>query len=576
VNLAVAAEMLSGERSSAISVGIPRIDGHALLTDFDLEMIQHQPTIIAGHKKAPTPRGKLPKFSFTAVKGFGIAGPKTTRGSRTSALSQFETRGSRTSALSQFEVAVPLEQQGIRTPKMSRLPATGPSAAPKSASRSAVSAAPSAADKGPEDEFSKFVTRVLAMGRTQHIHLGRVNYEAMCEIVKDLLIITTDVPQRTRQILWEKSQGHPLLIVEVTRAMVQSGWISVSNGECFESEDLLFKRTEDLKLPSSVTSIASARIDHLNLRQQMVLKVCSVFDDVFDVADLTNLCASAAFLKVGAEDSVKNTVAKELRVLCDAGLVTKTSTETPDGVVQLTFQVSHRQVKDAAYELLPFRLRKTLHAFLAKGLCASGASDRVIAHHFMKAEEWADTLTYMERTCMHDLKFVKAYSAASLGFLELLHIIQLHPSARALVDDERIGTWHLGLAVAQHELGNRAAAEAQYQLAKTMLTSSLVRFRNGQPVLGFETCLQLVHMLLPQVSVCVCVSVSVCDACSVVCGVRMLCAVCECTRIHSPRACARVHYTPRYCRRSSGPRHAARCGTRRTASSCSCTAARHR
>ena len=242
--------------------------------------------------------------------------------------------------------------------------------------------------------------------------------------------------------------------------------------------------------------MASARIDHLNLRQQMILKVCAVFDDEFDVPGLVRLCTSAAFLKFGTEETLKSTVLKELRVLCDAGLVAKSSIDTPDGVLQ-TFQISHRQVKDAAYELLPFKLRKNLHSSLAKSLCASGSPDRLIAHHYLKAEEWSDAVTYLERTCMHDLKFVKAYSAASLGFLELLHIIQLHPSARALVGPLQIGTWHLGLAVAQHELGNRAAAEAQYQLAKTMLTSGSLRFRDGQPVLTIETLLQVVHMLLP-------------------------------------------------------------------------------
>jgi hypothetical protein len=162
--------------------------------------------------------------------------------------------------------------------------------------------------------------RLKELPRAQCIWVPALDQATMVDLVAHRLSLSGPLPFRTAAIVWERSAGHPLLALEVTWEMVRSKLISLAGGECKESHELLAFRSEELKLPSSMAAVAAARIDQLSMRQQMIVKIASVFFGPFRKEQLVQLCREANLLS-GADSEVEAIVTAELQSLTRGGIV---------------------------------------------------------------------------------------------------------------------------------------------------------------------------------------------------------------------------------------------------------------
>jgi hypothetical protein len=305
------------------------------------------------------------------------------------------------------------------------------------------------------------LARLKELPRAQCIWVPALDQATMVDLVTHRLSLSGPLPFRTAAIVWERSAGHPLLALEVTWEMVRSKLISLAGGECKESHELLAFRSEELKLPSSMAAVAAARIDQLTMRQQMIVKIASVFFGPFRKEQLVQLCREANLLS-GADSEVEAIVTAELLSLTRGGIV-QVGAAAQAGGGHYSFVL--RQLEDRAYSLLTYRLRQRLHRKVAELLQSVGTPLRRQAFHLIKAESWLPALDLLDECGMTAMK-LHAYNEAAHCFMEIMRVLQnmnlSESSEVAEVPRARIAHWHLNLGLSHHELGSLDEALHHY------------------------------------------------------------------------------------------------------------------
>jgi hypothetical protein len=226
-----------------------------------------------------------------------------------------------------------------------------------------------------------------------------------------------------------------------------------------EDPKLFYFRSEDVKVPTTMTAAAAALIDRLEIRQQLVLKVAAAFEDDMSFEDLADLCIRSETMGNLNREQTQAMLKSEVPFLVREELLTVT--EAGD----LRFAQKHLQ--EAAYSLLTFKLRQKLHQELAQ-LLAGRTSRRKLARHYCKSESWLEALMLLEQSSEDALR-MHGYDEASAGFIELLHLVATNSQAAALAPSVRIGHWHIGLAIAQQRLGNMGPSATHFSEAVRLL-----------------------------------------------------------------------------------------------------------
>ncbi len=237
-----------------------------------------------------------------------------------------------------------------------------------------------------ETSSAEFLQQLKAKATVHHIDLPPLTRDAIVELVSDRLKLSEPLPARTEQIIWERSVGHPLLACDLAWWLLTNNLIRVEQGHCIEEALLLAFRSDDMHLPSTVAAAATARLDRLTAQQQLILKIASLFDHRFEMSEWVRLCsASAAFSETSS--ALLDMLQLELMSLVHLQILVS------DGNF-VVFQQKH--IRDAAYSLLTFKLRRRLHEELASMLKGK-VSERQIAIHYIKAERWHEAFECLER-----------------------------------------------------------------------------------------------------------------------------------------------------------------------------------
>lgn len=191
-------------------------------------------------------------------------------------------------------------------------------------------------------------------------------------------------------LLTERTGGHPLFCQELTRALRDSGFVTVEGGRLCAARD---RRIDDeTALPDSIEAAIAARIDRLTPALRLTLKVASVLGTSFDAVAL-----GAIHPQVGADLDL----AARLAALLAAGIVRART--TPGEYV-----FDHAIVQEVAYQRLEASQRQALHRAAAEHLAEeqSGAlsiSAR-LAHHWLRAEEFDRARACLDELGRHALR----------------------------------------------------------------------------------------------------------------------------------------------------------------------------
>lgn len=191
------------------------------------------------------------------------------------------------------------------------------------------------------------------------------------------------LPTEIMNRIIEHTDGIPLCIEELTKAMLESNFLREESGQFILSGPM-----QSLPIPSSLNDSLMARLDRLG--------------PVKEVAQI-----GAAIGREFTFDILKAVIGRpgdrlggELDQLVEAGLIFRRG-----GSQETSFVFKHALVQDAAYGTLLRGRRQELHSKIAKALeelvaprlrqdMSVGERSALLAHHCLRAEEWEKALTY--------------------------------------------------------------------------------------------------------------------------------------------------------------------------------------
>jgi len=213
------------------------------------------------------------------------------------------------------------------------------------------------------------------------IRLHALSLEDTRELLEDRLGAPPD-PELTH-LLFARAEGHPFFTEELALALHEAGTIQVREGRARLASD-----TGTLTLPDTVQGAILARIDRLDPRQQLMLKVASVIGRSFALTVLR------AVYPVDTDRPLLRDKLDELERL------DMTVREDPEP--ELAWSYRHETTREVAYDLLLYAQRRQLHRAVAETLESLAPEHlaplyRRLAWHWGRAEELDKTLYYLDK-----------------------------------------------------------------------------------------------------------------------------------------------------------------------------------
>lgn len=274
------------------------------------------------------------------------------------------------------------------------------------------------------------------------------------------------------RLIRAKAEGNPLFTEELAYALRDRGLIEVDNGVCRFSAAAA---GASMQLPNTVQVVVSSRIDQLTVPEQLTLKVASIFGHSFDLAGLRAIYPVEGGLE-DLERQVDALVARDL-VLC----------ASTNPVPAYVFK--HAITQEVAYSLLPYALRRQLHAAAATWYERQHPGDLsalypLLAHHWSSAEAAAPALTYLEKAAEQALSRHANEEALRL-FTEAVNIDeQLAPAAGDAT-----------VVVGRHLVSARDARRIRWERGLGDAATNLCRWQEGRR--HFTNLLALIGRPLP-------------------------------------------------------------------------------
>ena len=182
------------------------------------------------------------------------------------------------------------------------------------------------------------------------------------------------LPPQVLSMLVSKSDGNPLFVEEMTRMLLESGWLA-------EKDDafVLTGPMPETSVPTRLQDLLRARLDRLEPEARLVMQLASVVGRDFTYELLAEVLPSEG-----------QTLRRGLQQLLDAGLVFATGNG---------FMIKHELIKDVAYESVLRRTRQQYHERIATALegpfaaNAQGQPER-LAQHWTRAAQAMRAVPY--------------------------------------------------------------------------------------------------------------------------------------------------------------------------------------
>ena len=220
------------------------------------------------------------------------------------------------------------------------------------------------------------------------IALDNLSTADSAEMTKAILA-TEQVPEELHTLIVRKAEGNPFFVEEVVKSLHEVGALRRDDGRY-----VLAKRLDEIFIPDTIQDVIMARIDRLAESPKKTLQLASVIGREFT----RRLVDRLAEIRGRTEEFLRDLKAIEL--IYEKSLFP-----------ELAYMFKHALTHEVAYNSLLMQRRKELHRLVAlaiQELYADRLAEQyeILAHHFLKAEEWAEALDYL----------LKAAEKASKGF----------------------------------------------------------------------------------------------------------------------------------------------------------------
>ena len=281
-----------------------------------------------------------------------------------------------------------------------------------------------------------FVASFASHPIVTRLALNRLGREATQAIIAR---ITCDkrLPQPLLDEIAAKTDGVPLFVEEMTKAVIESGLLR-ENGDAYHLDG----RFSTLAIPTTLHDSLMARLDRLQPVKD-IAQIASVIGRSFDHRTIAALAAHP-----------ESEISEAMRQLVEAELVFRRGTP-PDA----TYLFKHALVRDAAYESLLKARRRTLHARLLDILEAGGSTaPEIKAQHAEAAGLTERAVDYWEQAGA--LALTRPAYKEAIANLE--NGVRL---CRAISEERRCKRRELTI---QLQLGQALIANQGYQAAATL------------------------------------------------------------------------------------------------------------
>ncbi len=236
------------------------------------------------------------------------------------------------------------------------------------------------------------------------------------------------------QFIREKAEGHPFFSEELAYALRDGGHIAIRERHCELAPGV--RDLKSLNFPANVQGVVRERIDRLQPREQLAIKVASVNGRTF------SLCTLQAIHPV-AEDG------QHLPACLDRLVALDLAQRVPgDGGPVFSFK--HNIIQEVAYGQLLFAQRQQLHQRLAEFIGQHDAANfPLLAHHWRNTGTPARAIHFLDLA--GDLALRRFANREAVGFLEQAIELASTDGARPAALD--FGRWHRQIGAAYYHLG---------------------------------------------------------------------------------------------------------------------------
>lgn len=213
--------------------------------------------------------------------------------------------------------------------------------------------------------------------RYTEINLKPLSSEDSNELVNHLLDVA-NLPDRTRRVILERSEGNPFYLEEIIRSLIEQGAL-VHEGQTWRAT----AEIANVEIPATLQGVLLARIDRLQEDVRRTLQLASVIGKSF------------LFRLLEAIATAERQLDEHLSLLQRADLV-REKTRRPE----LEYIFKHSLTQEAAYNSLLIERRKEFHQKVGEALeqlFADRAEEfyGLLAHHFDVAGNQTKATDYL-------------------------------------------------------------------------------------------------------------------------------------------------------------------------------------
>ena len=205
-------------------------------------------------------------------------------------------------------------------------------------------------------------------GALTQLTLGALSDEETTEIVRG--VAGGALPAALERRIVQKAEGNPFFAEEITRTLVEEGYLLRSDGQV-----RLTRAVDEIRMPGTVEELIGARLDRLRPQAKRVVQLAAVLGRQFHRQHLIEL--------LGGEGI---DVEAELAVLEERGIIHRKTMLSND-----EYRFGESLTQEVAYEGLLLRQRRELHdriGRLIESMPGEPTAERsaLLAHHYTRSE----------------------------------------------------------------------------------------------------------------------------------------------------------------------------------------------
>jgi class 3 adenylate cyclase/tetratricopeptide (TPR) repeat protein len=285
------------------------------------------------------------------------------------------------------------------------------------------------------------------------------------------------LPEQLERLLVDKAEGSPFCAEEITRALIEEGYLATNGGGA-----RLTRPLDEIRIPGTVQEVIAARLDRLGAPAKRVVQIAAVLGRQFRRDQLATLLEGEGL-----------DVAAALGELEQRGIIHRKSVLASD-----EYRFGESLTQEVAYESLLLKQRRQLHeriGALLESEPGEMTAERaaLLAHHLGRSEDRRKAIAAQLRAA-DAAERLPSYGTAVAFFRRAAELADVEPSdddtrraaVEALAGLARLGVLFGCPPLAECARAARRGRELAEQLGDTEAEASLLYFDGVAMMLAGE------------------------------------------------------------------------------------------